>query len=418
MLTWSGDPATTQAVTWQTDASVFKSLAQLAKSDGGPRFLLDVADWPAAMSELKTDLGEARYHTVEFTGLSPGSKYVYRVGDGENCSEWFQFRTAKSEPAPFSFIYFGDAQNEIKSHWSRVVREAFTDAPKASFLLHAGDLINNADSDAQWGEWFAAGGWLNAMTPTVAAPGNHEYAVDDEAPKEEGVAKKRVSKHWRPQFAFPENGLPGLEETTYYIDYQGARIVVLDSNVRQDEQAAWLDRLLSDNPNRWTIVAHHHPIHSAARDRDNPALRAIWQPIYDKHRVDLVLQGHDHTYARSGLLSAKNAAEGARVQDAEAGVTYVVSVSGPKLYYMTRDRKQFFSRTGEGLQLYQIITVDGENLRYEARTAAGELYDGFTLNKRRGQVNELVEEIPATPPRYFFDLGSPPSEPSPAVKSE
>ena len=39
-------------------------------------------------------------------------------------------------------------------------------------------------------------------------------------------------------------------------------------------------------------------------------------------------------------------------------------------------------RAAENTQLYQIITVDGDELRFEARTATGELYDAFRLNKR------------------------------------
>ncbi len=60
--------------------------------------------------------------------------------------------------------------------WSRVIREAYSDAPKAAFLLHAGDLINTAEADAEWGEWFGAGSWINAMMPNIAVPGNHEMA--------------------------------------------------------------------------------------------------------------------------------------------------------------------------------------------------------------------------------------------------
>ena len=87
------------------------------------------------------------------------------------------------------------------------------------------------------------------------------------------------------------------------------RIVSLNSNERRSKsyadkeaQAAWLDRVLTDNPNRWTVVTFHHPVFSPAKDRDNPDLRRLWQPVFDKHKVDLVLQGHDHTYARSGLV--------------------------------------------------------------------------------------------------------------------
>src|SRR5262249_21666459 len=150
-----------------------------------------------------------------------------------NWSEWFQFRTASDRPEPFSFIYFGDAQNGIRSLWSRVVREAFSDAPRARFIIHAGDLVDSANSDAQWGEWFGAGGWINAMIPSLPTPGNHEY------PLAHGEAK-HLSRYWRPQFALPENGPPGLEETTYYLDYQGVRIISLNSSERQAEQVPWL----------------------------------------------------------------------------------------------------------------------------------------------------------------------------------
>ena len=61
------------------------------------------------------------YHSVEFSELKPDTLYAYRVGSGDRWSEWIQFRTAKAEAAPFSFLYFGDAQNSILSFWSRII---------------------------------------------------------------------------------------------------------------------------------------------------------------------------------------------------------------------------------------------------------------------------------------------------------
>ena len=85
---------------------------------------------------------------------------------------------SKGAKAPFSFIYFGDAQNDLKSRWSRTIRGAYSKMPKADFLLHAGDLVNRANNDHEWGEWFYAGGWIYGMMPSFATPGNHEYARD------------------------------------------------------------------------------------------------------------------------------------------------------------------------------------------------------------------------------------------------
>ena len=224
------------------------------------------------------------------------------------------------------------------------------------------------------------------MIPSIATPGNHEYADVD--------GKRQISLHWRPQFSFPQSGPDGLDESVYWIDYQGTRIISLNSNEGVEKQTKWLEGALADNPNRWTVVTFHHPMYSAAKGRDNPHLRTAWQPLFDEYQVDLVLQGHDHAYARTTLDVPSNVAEGANVRS--RSTVYVVSVSGPKMYDL-QDPRDFVPRTASGAQLYQIIEIDGEELRYEARVATGELYDAFTLKKREGQRNELIEQVPDTP---------------------
>lgn len=379
ILTWAGDPKTTQAVTWRTDLSVEKATAEIAIAEDGPLFRTKTRQVPVSTERFTSELGEAMYHSVRFESLQPATKYVYRVGDGFNWSEWAHFTTASDKPEPFAFAYVGDAQNEIFDMWSRVIRSAYSDAPKLKFLIHAGDLINNADRDDQWGEWHRAAGWINMSVPSVPVPGNHEYG-------KQSNGERALNRNWKPQFTLPGNGLPGLGETNYYFDIQGVRVVALNSNERQKEQAEWLDKLLTNNPNKWTIVTHHHPIFSTAKGRDNPELRAIWKPVYDKHRVDIVLTGHDHSYGRSNVVAGENRREG--------GTVYVVSVSGPKMYQVTP--APWMQRKAEDTQLYQIIRIDGDRLSYESRTARGALYDAFGLRKRRNAANAMTNRIPRT----------------------
>ncbi|MCA8999639.1 MAG: metallophosphoesterase family protein [Planctomycetaceae bacterium] len=397
VLTWTGDPATSQAVTWRTSTEVREALAEIAPAGPGPKFPENATTIPASSQALMTNLNTAHFHTVEFKDLKPSTKYAYRVGDGVNWSEWFHFTTASDQPEPFSFIYFGDAQNDVRSMWSRVIREAYGDAPDASFFLHAGDLINRAESDAEWGEWFGAGHWVNAMIPSVPVPGNHEQAK-----MEDGT--RRLSHHWRPQFALPEHGPKGLEEACYTLVYQGVRIIGLNSSQQQEEQAEWLDKVLAENDCKWVVCTFHHPLFSTGKDPDNSELRAIWKPVVDKYKVDLVLQGHDHTYGRTGLETPPvvpettgNVPTGVNNVDEKTGTVYVVSVSGPKMYNL--QRHSFMKRQAEDTQLYQIIHIDGNELRFEARTATGEVYDAFTLVKRPGQLNQLIEQVPDTPER-------------------
>jgi 3',5'-cyclic AMP phosphodiesterase CpdA len=400
VLNITTDPARSVSVTWRTDITTTHALARLAVAQPGPQF--DPAyhyagrgtasplatTHPAQTTLLLSDLGPAHYHALTFTNLRPDTPYVYSVGDGVNWSEWLQFRTASAQAEPFSFIYVGDAQNDIKAHWSRVIRGAYSAAPHAKFILHAGDLINTSNTDHEWGEWFQAGGWLHAQVPCVPVAGNHEYFSDfNHDPP--GPA---ISRHWRPQFMLPENGLPGLEESVYFFDCQGVRVIVLNSNERLVEQVTWLQRVLQTNPNRWTVLSFHHPLFSAAAARDNAELRNLWLPLIEQYRVDLVLQGHDHTYARSDInVRVQNVPGGAQTRTVN-GTMFVVSVSGPKMYHV--EPHPWMRKSAEGMQLYQIIHVDGGTLRYTAHTADGAVYDVFTLKKRPGQPNELIEGAP------------------------
>lgn len=372
LLTITADPSSSACVTWRTDDASVNSVGQIAVASADPRFESGAETVKGSRTFVnRVQKASVAYHTVNFRGLRPNTEYSYRVGDGKIWSEWIHFTTASSDPRPFSFIYFGDAQNDIKSMWSRAIRRAFRELPFANFMVHAGDLINHANDDGEWGEWFDAGGWLHATIPCVATPGNHEYGPG-------------LSAYWKPQFAFPRNGPKGLEQTAYWFDYQGARIVSLNSNERIEEQAKWVDAVLSKNPQRWTFVTFHHPVYSTAKGRDNPGIRKAWSPIFQKHNVAIALQGHDHTYGR------KNVPTGLAGRDPNSGTAYVVSVSGPKMYRTTADIRRSMNRTAEYTQLFQIIRVTNDKVRFEAYTVTGELYDAFELEKNADGTNKFI----------------------------
>ena len=135
-------------------------------------------------------------------------------------------------------------------------------------------------------------------------------------------------------------------------------------------------------------------MYSPASSRDNLELRQVWKPLFDKYAVDLVLQGHDHSYARG-----QNIGEGVTVKDPNNGTVYVVSVSGPKQYKLREDR--WMKRGAENTQHYQVISVSGNTLHYRAMTAVGELYDAFDLVKQENKPNKLIERGPKTPERRW-----------------
>lgn len=413
ILTISDDPATTQSVTWRTDSSVPQGMAMIALASPGPG-MQHVADTVMARTEL-LDAREVhnagvlvKYHSVTFRNLRPDTLYAYRVGDGIRWSEWFHFRTASRGRAPFSFIYFGDAQNDILSLWSRTLRRSFAQAPDARFIVHAGDLVNNAQNDLQWGEWFRAGGFIHAMIPSLPAPGNHEYDPL-RAVAENEEAEEVFSVFWRPQFELPGNGIETQPESNYYVDYQGVRMVILNSSRDQAAQAAWLDRILATNPQPWTIISFHHPIFSSGKERDNKALRELWKPVFDKHAVDLVIQGHDHTYARGRTA---NEGTGVNLRDA-TGTVYVVSVGGRKMYDFKKGEWSTYAaqldRKAENTQLYQVILIEGDTLQFRAYTALGAPYDAFDLVRQARGPNRFVELLKGNEATRSFADGPPSS---------
>lgn len=364
--------ATKATVTWRTESPA-ESVGQIAVASADPGFVNSSTTVPGegnllVISEEKS----VTYHSVTFEDLEPETQYAYRVGSIKGWSEWVHFTTASDQPKDFSFIYFGDAQNSVKSMWSRTVRKAFRDLPYADLMLHAGDLINVPNADNEWQDWFYAGGWIHSHIPAIAVPGNHEYRQGE------------VSNYWKPQFEFPKNGIDGLEDSNYYFDFQGARFIALNTNEKVEEQTPWLQTVLENNPNRWTFVTFHHPVFSTATGRDNPNLRKLWQPLFQKHNVAIVLQGHDHTYGRRNLPT------GAANED--AGTVYVVSVSGPKMYSISEEARKTMQKTGERKQLYQIIQVTHDKVRFESYLTTGELFDSFELTKNADGTNQFSTE--------------------------
>lgn len=400
-LNLTADPSSSMSVTWRTSTEIQKGYAEVAVATGAPTFwrngkTLKAITTTMDASEVEGAETVSNYHSVTFTDLLPDTVYAYRVGNGSIWSEWIQFRTAAKQEAPFSFLYVGDAQNYILELWSRLIREGYRKAPDASFIIHAGDLVNNAHNERQWHEWYMAGGWIHRMLPSLSTPGNHEYSSRTAAEREARV--RELSVQWKHQFTLPDNGLKGLEETVYYVDYQGTRIISLNSLRMIDEQIAWVEKVLTDNPNKWTVITFHHPIFSASARRNNSDLRKKWKPVFDKYMVDLVLQGHDHSYARGRADLHEENVVGGFNKRTHSGTVYVVSVSGGKMYQLRPNGWEDFEgadrdRGAENTQLFQLINIDGDKLSFEAYTATGELYDAFDLikSKKAGKPNRFVE---------------------------
>lgn len=389
ILTFNGDPSTKRAVTWRTDLSVEKSEAQIAVAGINSSFTNEASSYIASTEKFDLGLYKSNkslivnYHSVVFENLKPNTLYAYRVGSTENWSEWIQFKTANTDYNPTQFVYFGDAQNDILNHWSRVIRMAYQTAPNASFVIHAGDLVDTAHKDSEWAQWFKAGGFIHSQWTAIPVVGNHEFSRMDGYG---GVKPRRLSIQWRPQFNLPvEQTLDSkLHETVYTVEYQDILIVVLNSTGHLEEQTEYIKEKLRNSNAKWKIVTCHHSVFSPAEGRDFEYARKIWKPLFDKYGVDLVLNGHDHTYARGHIpVKSSNISQSGNIK-----TLYITSVSGPKQYDLDREQiKNYESdgynavKFGEQTQFFQVISIENDKLIYSAYTTLGTLYDKAIITK-------------------------------------
>ena len=79
----------------------------------------------------------------------------------------------------------------------------------------------------------------------------------------------------------------------------GVRFFALDSNYMSRDQLEWLAKELANSDSPWKIAYFHHPLYSSGgRHGSEVDLRTQLEPLFLKHGVNLVLQGHEHFYER------------------------------------------------------------------------------------------------------------------------
>ena len=276
-------------------------------------------------------------YEVILTDLEPNTTYSYKLGDGD--SVWtpaYSFTTG-SENGGFEVLAITDIQGSVVGNYADSapnVDAALKDRDPA-FIISCGDNVDKGSNINQW-TWLLdlqSNAWANHAFVTAA--GNHEdsdYSISTIV-------------------ALP-NGATVQESGFYYsYNHQNVHFVVLNTNdlgadnALAEEQYDWLvedlDTANADEDIQFTVVLLHKGPYTAgshAFDKDVIALRAQLTPLFAEAGVDLVLQGHDHTYSVSEFINAEGQAV-APTQDAEGrfvapeGVLYVnLGTMGDKFY--------------------------------------------------------------------------------------
>jgi hypothetical protein len=279
---------------------------------------------------------ECHLHRAVLTGFAPGARVAYDVRSGGHRHPG-AFRTAPPPGTPVVFAATGDSQGPPILH-QKVAAALAVHAP--DFVLHVGDLT---DKGADWIRWrtelFDPGAayFTNAIfAPTI---GNHDGGPY--YPRLFGVRN-------RAYYSFTYGDVFVVSLASYGSD---------SSSSRRADQLQWLDEQLAGATARWKVINLHIPMVTTTAQASWFGLDDF-QPLLEKHRVDLVVCGHHPIYRRYLPLGEPGQPPILHVTTGGAGgvgapiPSPILSQGGDTQHFTvftaTPDRLEMFAGDGEG----------------------------------------------------------------------
>ncbi len=394
-------------------------------------------------SAVPTPEKEQHYFTYHATleGLPFDSAVKYRVRLGAKVVREGTFKTRASEGKPIRFVAVGDLANG-KPPQNGIAWQIAQQQP--DFMIALGDIVYPDGRVSQYMHHFwttyndvaapgpKTGAPLLASIPLYPVLGNHD--TDTKLPD---YPDAWAAYHF---FHVPRNG-PGLGPwsmplgrdkavaadfrakvganypamNVYSWDAGSAHFLVLDSNgyAKPDDPKllAWIEADLSGSRQPWKFVCMHAPGFHTSREHYTEQKMRLWQPVFEKHGVDVVFAGHVHNYQRSkplrftpvGGRDARGRISGELRLDerfdgvkhtAPDGVIHIVSGGGGATLYSVD-----FAKTVEALQKehganykpltakyvgqhsFSLIDLTATHFTLRQIAITGEEVDRFTITK-------------------------------------
>ncbi|WP_406264453.1 metallophosphoesterase family protein [Actinacidiphila glaucinigra] len=442
-----GANETQRTVTWYSSADTAQQIqvAPTAQVTDG-QFPAGSATFDAiGAANIATSGGFNRHATI--TGLKENTQYSYRVGSEGNWSSTYSFKTQDFEGG-YDFLFYGDPQigssgdlAADQAGWQDTVDVSLRANPNAEILVSGGDQVETANTESQWNSFLAPDGLR--QYPWAATIGNHD------------VGGKAYEQHFTTpntdrSAPYYDNGNPAGTKSggDYWYIYKDVLFIDLNSNSYNSANGGgdaahvnYVTDVINKHGNeaKWKVLVYHHAIYSPAshaKDSENKQRRLDFPTTFSKLGVDLVLQGHDHSYSRSYLIKngeKENPAEQPGASDVypgPGGVLYVTanSASGSKYYDITKPDSSGTSGAGNGadplnpnsywynsvqnqehVRTYVKVQVRNdklvvENIRSAANGAdqpVGSHVDDVTVHPYHGDKQDLQVDVPNPAPGEF-----------------
>ncbi len=229
-------------------------------------------------------------YTYNLNGLTPGTKYYYRVVSGSQCSSGTFYAGPAASATSVKFVSYGDTRTNGSIHnglAGQVVSLYKSDPAFQTLNLNVGDWVS-ADSASAWSsEWFNPSytslRTQDANLSDIGVRGNHEGAAT-------------FWKQYWPE-PFQSGGL------YWSFDYGPMHIALLDAYTAYNAGSAqynWLKGDLAGSTKTWKFVVIHEPGWSAGGGHaNNTTVQNDLQPLFVQYGVSILFSGHNHYYARA-----------------------------------------------------------------------------------------------------------------------
>jgi hypothetical protein len=392
-----GADETERNLTWYSNLDVPQTAEVARASDMTGTEFPETATSFEATGGVTSSGEQSRSATI--SDLTENTDYVYRVGNEANgWSDTYSFST-RDFSGDYGFLFVGDPQigasrnvANDQAGWVDTLNVAQNAFPDSEMIFSAGDQVESAGSEEQYAA-FLAPEQLREI-PLVPTNGNHD------------VGSKAYEQHFTVPNNDPTAG-PATSPTASGGDYWFMYKDVLYLNINSNNgdvasHQAFLERVIAEQGEaaKWTVLAFHHSIFSVAAHVDDTKikdLRKALPPIISALDIDLVLQGHDHSYTRTYLLKdgdRANATElpgSSEVTANEGEVLYVTanSASGSKYYAVKAPDAEYASVINqENVRNYshidvtdEAITVSTMRSQQSGANTVNSLVDSVTLKK-------------------------------------
>lgn len=392
---------------------------------------------------------------VTATGLNENTSYKYKYVVNGQESETYDYNTYSKDS--FSVMYVGDPQigasvgqdNESKEYhamndaynWNKTLESAVSAHKNLSFILSAGDQINQTkvnDDAGRYEQQIEYSGFLSSPVlrsiPLATTIGNHDSK----------------SFNYSNHFNNPNEAVGATSATAagndYYFRYGNALFISIDTNNYNcaDHENLIKYAVEHNTDAKWRILMFHQDIYGSGYDHsdtDGMILRTQLTPIIDKYDFDAVLQGHDHTYSRTKQISSDgkthesytnaptpdmgvfehyldenncynildNSTDSSKVIDPEGTVYFEAnSATGSKFYQLIGTQQDYIARRSQSWRpTYSVIDITETTLTvttYDAATNTQLVADGnqstkYTIVKQADKTS-LTESIEKANSKY------------------